>query len=236
MSAVSFALLLVLWGNLQQPLIGSTAVLPGGSWAFVATGAALIAVSLVAARGLGLDRTSLGLARSGALPGALLGAFAGAAIAAVDVGILRLAPEIIGRPVVYEPVLGLTRGDLAWHIALFLPLGAVLPEEIAFRGTLLGALLRRGARHAIGWSAVAFALWHAVVAMVTVANTTLGPPSSWFAPAVVATMAILVVGGAIMGALRVISGSLATPIAAHWAFNAVILVGLWSGRSQPPIL
>jgi len=34
-----------------------------------------------------------------------------------------------------------------------------------------------------------------------------------------------------MGALRVATGTLATSIAAHWVFNAVILVGLWMDRT-----
>jgi len=37
---------------------------------------------------------------------------------------------------------------------------------------------------------------------------------------------VLFVGGVIMAGLRVTTGSLLTTIAAHWAFNAIILVGL----------
>jgi len=48
-----FAAVLVLWGNLLHPLIGGSAVLPGGSWQFVAAGAVLVAFSLVGARALG---------------------------------------------------------------------------------------------------------------------------------------------------------------------------------------
>jgi membrane protease YdiL (CAAX protease family) len=34
--------------------------------------------------------------------------------------------------------------------------------------------------------------------------------------------------------LRLRTGTLATTIAAHWAFNAVVLVGLWSTRPAAP--
>ncbi|MDQ2968357.1 MAG: hypothetical protein M3R37_08585, partial [Actinomycetota bacterium] len=44
---------------------------------------------------------------------------------------------------------------------------------------------------------------------------------------------VLFVGGVIMAALRLLTGSLATTIAAHWVFNTVILVGLWTDRPVP---
>jgi membrane protease YdiL (CAAX protease family) len=221
-----FAVLLVLWGNLLHPLIGGTAILPGGSWQFVLAGAGLVAVSLLAARVLGLDAPALGLRRAGALRGVLIGAFAGAFIATAAVAIMRyVAPAVIGQPVIYEPLSRVAAGDLTPHIALFLPFGAVIPEEIAFRGTLLGELLARyRVRTAVTASAIAFALWHGTVAFFTVMNTTM--PVVLVIPAIVGAFAALFVGGVIMASLRVSTGSLLTSVAAHWAFNAIVLVGL----------
>src|SRR5256885_16617824 len=99
-----FAILLVLWGNLLHPLIGSSAVLPGGSWQFVLAGAALIGSSLLAARWLGLDPEGLGLRRAGAFRGAVIGAFAAGAIALVVVVVLRLAPSITRQPSLSAPI------------------------------------------------------------------------------------------------------------------------------------
>jgi CAAX protease family protein len=227
-----FIAFLVLWGNLLQPLLGPSGILPGGSWQFALAGAALVVVSLLAARAFGLDAGSLGLRGTDVARGAVIGALAAGAIAAICVAVLRLSPAIIGRPIVYEPLLRVTSPDLVRHIALFLPLGAVLPEELAFRGTLLAEIMRRGgARLAVVGSAAAFALWHVAVAAVTVADTTLGPPSPLFAPALAATLVVLFVGGGIIAVLRLVTGSLATTIAAHWVFNAVLLVGLWTARS-----
>lgn len=221
-----FAALLVLWGNLLHPLIGGTAILPGGSWQFAVAGAALVAVSLAAARVLRLDAADLGLRRAGALRGVLIGAFAGAFIATAAVAIMRyVAPAVVGQPVIYEPLSRIATGDLTPHIAFFLPLGAVIPEEIAFRGTLLGGLLARDrVRTAVTASAIAFALWHGTVAAFTVLNTTL--PVALVIPAIAGALAVLFVGGVIMASLRVTTGSLLTTIAAHWAFNAIVLVGL----------
>jgi len=221
-----FAILLVLWGNLLHPLIGSTAILPGGSWHFVIAGAALVAVSFFAARVLGLDAAALGLRPAGTLRGALVGAFAGAFVATGAAAIMRgVVPALIGQPVIYEPLSRVAAGDLSRHVALFLPFGTVIPEEIAFRGTLLGGLLARyGVRSAVLASAIAFALWHGTVTFFTVMNTTM--PVVLIVPAIAGAFVVLFVGGLTMAGLRVTTGSLATTVAAHWAFNAVILVGL----------
>lgn len=221
-----FAAFLILWGNLLHPLIGASALLPGGSWEFVFAGAALVVVSLLAARVLQLDGSALGMRRDGALRGAAIGAIAGGMIAAAGVGVIRVvAPAVIGQPVVYEPLSRVGAGDLTPHIAFFLPFGAVIPEELAFRGTLLGGLLARySVRFAVSASAATFALWHGTVAVFTVLNTSL--PAVLIVPAIAGALVILFVGGAIMASLRVATGTLLASIAAHWAFNAIILVGL----------
>jgi membrane protease YdiL (CAAX protease family) len=227
-----FAILLVVWGNLLHPLIGASAVLPGGSWQFVIAGAGLVGVSLAAARFIGLNAAALGIRRAGALRGAVIGALAAGAIAAVDVVVLRLAPSIIGHPVGYSPLARVSADELGRHIALFLPLGAVIPEEVAFRGVLLSGLLPRlGVRAAVTASAIAFAVWHGTVAVFTVMNTSL--PVVLIVPAIAGALVIVFVGGVIIAGLRVATGTLTTSIAAHWVFNAVILVGLWTDRAVP---
>jgi membrane protease YdiL (CAAX protease family) len=206
-------------------------VLPGGSWQFVLAGAALVGVSLVAARVVGLDGAALGARRAGALRGAVIGALAAGAIAAVDVVVLRLAPSIIGQPVGYAPLARVSADELGRHIALYLPLGAVIPEEVAFRGVLLGGLITRyRVRTAVTASAIAFALWHGTVAVFTVMNTSL--PVVLIIPAIAGALVTVFVGGVIMAGLRLATGTLTTSIAAHWVFNAVILVGLWMDRAM----
>jgi len=205
-------------------------VLPGGSWQFVLAGAALVGVSLVAARIVGLNDAALGIRRAGALRGAVIGALAAGAIAAVDVVVLRLAPSIIGQPVGYAPLARVSADELGRHIALYLPLGAVIPEEVAFRGVLLGGLLTRyRVRTAVTASATAFALWHGTVAVFTVMSTTM--PVVLIIPAIAGALVVVFVGGVIMAGLRVATGTLTASMAAHWVFNAVILVGLWTDRA-----
>src|SRR2546426_951419 len=83
-----FAALLVIWGNLMPPLIGTSARLPGGSWSFVLAGAALVLVSMAAARAFSLDAQALGLEWHSAARGAIIGALPAALIAGA-VGALR---------------------------------------------------------------------------------------------------------------------------------------------------
>lgn len=209
----------------MPPLIGGTARLPGGSWAFVVAGALLIVVSLAIARGADLDRRALGLV--GPLRHGVLGAGLGAAVALVTVLAIPLAAAITGRPLTYEPLRGLSAEALAAHVAVFLPLSDVLPEEIAFRAALVGLLARTSRRAAIVGGGAAFAFWHTAVILQTVGATTLGPPSPWFVPAILAALLVVFVGGVTFAALRLRTGTVATTVGAHWAFNAVVLLGFW---------
>jgi CAAX protease family protein len=226
-----FALLLVVWGNVVSSLLGATARLPGGSAQFVNAGVVLVVLSIGVALSLGLSRSDLGLG-PGAARGALVGGALAAVVALAGVAIVRLAaPAVVGVPVDYAPLQQVTADALATHLVIFLPFGAVIPEELAFRGVLLGALARaRGSRDAVIGSSAAFALWHGAVALVTISDTSLGPPSPWFVPAAVAALLVVFGGGVAFAILRLRSGTLATTIAAHWVFNAVVLLGLWATR------
>ena len=214
---VAFAAFLVLWGNLVNYFVQP--MLPGGDWAAVTWGIALAAISLAVARALGADAAL----RPGNGRVAALAALVGLVAAGLGAAVLRLGP-IVG-PVAYRPLFTATDQELAVHIAFFLPLAAVLPEEIAFRGALVGALMGTGIRRAVAASAVTFALWHAWVLYVTLAQTSLADsPLAWLAA--VAAFVFLVAGGVALASLRLASRGLLAPIAAHWAFDAALLLGL----------
>jgi membrane protease YdiL (CAAX protease family) len=223
-----FAALLVLWGNATSGLLGGTARLPGGSLEFAVAGLALVAISIAFARALGLDSAAVGLGRVGFARGAAVGATLGIACATLAVAALRLvAPLIVGREVEYAPLAQVTEIELVRHVAVLLPLGTVVPEELAFRGVLLGGVVRRmRQRDALIISGATFALWHLGVAVATVDDTTLGSPSPWFGLAIVVALAILLLGGSGLAWLRLRTHSLAATIAFHWTFNAGLLLGL----------
>ncbi len=220
-----FAAALVLWGNVASALLGSTARLPGGSWPFVIAGALLVGGTVAWSRRASLGRRDLGLVFDRALAGSVAGLGLALAIALPAVALLRSGFPL-GQPIAYAPLAGVDDRALALHIALFLPLGAVVPEELAFRGALLCALLRRwGALGAAVGSATAFALWHLGVALVTVADTPLGS-SPLFPLAIAGALGVVFAGGLAFAALRLRTGTLLSTVVAHWAFNAAVLVGL----------
>lgn len=88
-------------------------------------------------------------------------------------------------------------------------------------------------RAALLGSGAAFAFWHAAVATVTVGETTIAAPSPWFLPAIAAALAVVFVGGVVLAWLRLWTDTLATTLAAHWVFNATLLVGLWATLPVP---
>jgi membrane protease YdiL (CAAX protease family) len=107
-----------------------------------------------------------------------------------------------------------------------LPLAVVLPEELAFRGAVLGALAPSSPLRGVLVSSLAFALWHASIVAPTLRETNVADPFL-AALALAGAAAVLLAGGVALALLRLRIGTLASSIAAHWAFNAVLLVGLW---------
>jgi len=224
-AAILFAAVLVVWGNVVSAFLGPTARLPGGSWPFVLSGVLLVSATLLWSRRDGLARSELGLVQDGALGGAALGGAIAIARALPALALLRSGFPL-GQSIGYAPLAGVGDSALALHVAVFLPFGAVVPEELAFRGALLGALVRRsGPVPAVVGSAAAFACWHVGVIFVTVNNTPLAT-SSLFPLAVAAALAVVFAGGLLFAALRIRTGTLASTIALHWAFNAAVLIGL----------
>jgi membrane protease YdiL (CAAX protease family) len=199
--------------------------LPGAGLARLALGLVVGAAVLAWSRLAGLSREELGLRRSGALAGAASGV--ALAFLAAGAGLLLLrAPPLVPGPITYQPALDLATEAFLLHLAVFLPLGVALPEELAFRGALLAALAKRmRTPSAILVASLAFTLWHVAIVVPTVGATNLREP-------ILVTLAyggaavVLFAGGIALAVLRLRFGTLAAPFAAHWAFNAAMLVGL----------
>lgn len=106
------------------------------------------------------------------------------------------------------------------------PLRTVVLEEFAFRG-VLWALVRRshGPGPATVVSAALFGLWHLASAVSFAESNPLVSRRDIHPVAVVAaTVLITAVAGALLCELRRRSGSLAAPVALHWAVNGFALV------------
>lgn len=219
------ALFLVAYGNAASLILESST--PAGWWPGVPIGMLLLVVALIwGTRIFHLGTGELGLAPGHLQRSALVGILA-AVVAAIPALIFLRFPPLIGHPVEYAPLGSLPRDALLWRTFLWMPLDTVIPEELAFRGVLLGWLRRRYSKSlAVVVSAAAFGCWHVVIVSRTIASTNLQSAPVLAIVGVFGAMLAVFAGGLLFAWIRVRTGHLAGSIVAHWGFNAVLLLGL----------
>ncbi|HKQ00824.1 MAG TPA: CPBP family intramembrane glutamic endopeptidase [Actinomycetes bacterium] len=189
----------------------------------VAVGFGVAAGMVVAGRAGGLTAADLGLARSTWIPGLRWGAAAAALVGAAFALSLLIAPV---REAVPDG-----DGGLGWAtlraVLLVVPLGTVVPEELAFRGVLLALLGRRyGVRAGALLSSGLFGLWHVLpslgggAANATIAGV-VGADAGGMAVRVVVTVLFTSLAGVALCWLRLRSDSLLAPMMAHWTVNGL---------------
>lgn len=195
-----------------MPLVAVAIVLAGSLVANRVAAPAHAAIGVVAAlalvgiaRSAGLTAEELGLVRwrKGLLWGAGV-----AAVLAAGYGIALGAGALDG-----------TDGPEPVKAALVdIPLGTVLPEELAFRGVLWALLRRRcGATRATVLSSVLFGLWHVLPATAGGAANELAGDSTVLR--VAGTVLVTGLAGVVLCRLRTVS--LLAPVLAHWAANGL---------------
>lgn len=192
-------------------------------WASIATVPAAAVGLLILVRARGLGWAELGLSREHWKSGA--GYAAGAVVLVVSViGIGAMLPWT--RPMFMNDNYATISGALIASMVI-IPLQTVIPEELAFRGVLHGALDRAwGFRGVAAGGSLLFGLWHIA--------TSLGLTSSnvgftrLFGGGIIGTVAGVVLAviatgfaGFVFTWLRRRSGSLLAPIALHWALNGL---------------
>src|SRR4029450_97218 len=120
----------------------------------------------------------------------------------------------------------LGRGAL-WAVLVVVPLGTVVPEELAFRGVLLALLGRRhDARTATLVSSALFGLWHVLASLGGgAANATIagavGGDAAGTTVRVVVTVLFTSLAGVVLCWLRLRSGSPLPPGLGPWTGNGV---------------
>lgn len=108
-------------------------------------------------------------------------------------------------------------GAMLFMIAVTIPFLTVFIEELAFRGLLIGSLLKSvSSLQANTLSAVAFGLWHFFTAQAVVVSFLSIP--NWLV--VVAVLLATTTAGLFFGWLRLRSKSVVAPILVHWCINA----------------
>ncbi|RAU98691.1 CPBP family intramembrane glutamic endopeptidase [Mycolicibacter senuensis] len=192
-------------------------------WAAVATVPA-VAVGLVAlVRCNGLSWAELGLGRAHWKSGV------GYAVAAVLVVVSVIAIGALlpwTRPMFLNNHYATLSGAVVASM-LVIPLQTVIPEELAFRGALHGALHRAwGFRGVAAAGSLLFGLWHVATSLgLTSSNVgfTRLFGGGFLGMVAGVTLAVLATGvaGFVFSWLRRRSGSLIAPIALHWSLNGV---------------
>jgi membrane protease YdiL (CAAX protease family) len=192
-------------------------------WAGVAT-VPVAAVGLVALlRFNGLGWAELGLGRDHWKSGAAY-ALAATALVVTVIAVGVLLPQT--RPMFMNNRYATISGALVASM-IIIPLQTVIPEELAFRGVLHGALSRAwGFRGVALAGSLLFGLWHIATSMgLTSSNVGFSRLLGGGVMGMVAGVTLAVIATAAAGLvfswLRRRSGSLIAPIALHWSLNGL---------------
>jgi membrane protease YdiL (CAAX protease family) len=192
-------------------------------WAGIATVPAAVAGLVVLVRSRGLGWAELGLSREHWKAGA------GYAVAAVAVVLAVIALGMLlpwTRPMFMNNNYATVSGALIASM-IIIPLQTVIPEELAFRGVLHGALDRAwGFRGVAATGSLLFGLWHIATSLgLTRSNVGFTRLFGGGLPGTVAGVVLAVAATAAAGFvftwLRRRSGSLIAPIALHWSLNGL---------------
>jgi len=171
----------------------------------------------------------LGLGRAGLGKGLAVGAAGGAALAAVPVGFILLAPLLTGDPIANEGITSLSGAGLFWRLAVRVPLGTAFFEEATFRGALYAALFRwGGVRAALFGTSAIFTFWHVAVSSLTVAESGLANQPALIFSGVLLSLVGVFVGGLIFAALRWRTGGIAAAATLHWTVVAAMTAAVWA--------
>jgi uncharacterized protein len=215
-------------GTLVAVSTGRMAVGLGG-WRGIATGVIVGGVCVGAGRSAGCSWSELGLARRDAGAGLRWGLVVLAAVATV-VAIAVIVPAT--RSFFEDDRAATSTSAWLWHVAALTPLSVVLPEELAFRSTLLALDTRRiGAGRATLVSSFLFGLWHVPTTIGTAdGNATTGEVADSAAGLALTTVAMVLAmtaAGWVFVWLRNRSGSVLAPVLAHLATNGAAITATW---------
>jgi len=187
---------------------------------------ALLVVVAVSTRATVAD---IGLARSDARAGVLYGA---AALAAVTLVLVLAAVIPATNGFLHDSRAQISGGRLLYELGVEVVILTAIPEELAFRGLLLGSGLKLwGPWRATLISSALFGLWHITPTLGTMRDNreVSGAVSSVGGQVLVVLGAVAVtfVAGLVFSWLRLRSKSLIAPLLAHVATNGVALTVAW---------
>lgn len=200
-------------------------------WTYVPLNLAVAAVLIAVARRQGLSWDDLGMGRGGWWPGLRVGV-AVAVVIGVGLAIAFVVPGA-ERFLSDNRVAALSASGLWYTAAVRIPLGTVVLEEVAFRGVLFGAWSRVASAGvaAVGSCAI-FGLWH-IVPMLEMLRTNAYAGSDiakwgFVGLGVVGTA----LGGGVLLAVRMRTGSVAGPLVIHAAANSLATIAAYAWQRR----
>jgi membrane protease YdiL (CAAX protease family) len=172
---------------------------------------------VLAAGGWGLDltRDEMGLGWGGLGVGLAIGAALAAPV--VVLGLIRRTAGFVAD----RRLAGVTAAGGLFVVALRIPIGTALLEEVAFRGVLYGAWRGSGAIAAAVASSAVFALWHVTPTVNLVRANRPSASAALRTTVVAAGAAFTCVAGLGFAWLRDRYGSIAAPWALHATVNSL---------------
>jgi membrane protease YdiL (CAAX protease family) len=192
----------------------------------VVSGGLLIAVLILIAWGAGATRADLGAEPADMAAGVRYGA---GAFAVVLLVLLTAAAIPAARGYLHDARAQITGGRLLYELGVSVVLLTAIPEELAFRGVLLGSGMRLwGPWRASLVSSALFGLWHVQPTLHSLrgnqaASGVVGGQIGLELGAVAVTFA----AGLVFCWLRLRSRSLVAPVITHAATNGLALTVAW---------
>ncbi|MCU0268485.1 MAG: CPBP family glutamic-type intramembrane protease [Acidimicrobiales bacterium] len=196
---------------------------PGGA----AVGVAISVTTIPAAAHVG---AALAMGRDDPMWGALVVLLSNVVLVATAVTVAASLPAT--QDLFDDDRADVSAAGLLWQIAVVTLVATVIPEELAFRGILLGAGRRAwGRRAAVVTSSALFGLWHITPTLSTAAgNQAVGDATGTTAgrvAVVLGAVAVTFVAGLVFCWLRLRSRSLLAPVLAHLSTNTIAFVAAW---------
>lgn len=109
------------------------------------------------------------------------------------------------------------KGSILYEVGFRIPFVTVLPEEIIFRGIILGGLLQFiPSAQALIVSSLFFSIWHLPEYINSIKQV-----SMQMAKEVLPVLLATFIAGLVFGTIRLWTGSIALVFLLHWSFNSV---------------
>lgn len=190
---------------------------------------ALAFVLTVAALRGTLSRSDLGLEREHLASGLRWGGAAFALVVAVVV-VAAVLPGTSGF--LHDSRADVSAWQLLFDVTIRIGLLTVIPEELLFRGVLLGASIKEwGLRVGVVVASVLFGLWHIFPTLSTAGGNEQFSQADGSTAGrlglVVGAVIFTTIAGLVFSWLRVRSRSIVAPMIAHLSTNGVALIVAW---------